>query len=208
MKLFYTPGVCSLAPHIVLEWIGAPYETEAVQIAGQKSPALLEVNPIGAVPVLQEDDWTLTQNSAILSYLAETHADTGLGGDDSARSHTEVARWVGFVNSDLHPAFRPLFAGAAHLEDEAAEQKEKAQAAQRIRGKFEIVEDQLTDRDWLSGQRSVADPYLYTTLRWADMLGIDVSDLGNLTRFVERMEADEGVQAVLKQEGLDPISKA
>lgn len=202
MKLFYSPGACSLASHIVLEWIGKPYEIHKVSIQGDKSPELLERNPAGAVPVIEDDDgWVLTENAAILNYLADTHSDAGLGGDGSARSRAGINRWLGFINSDMHPAFKPLFGATGYLDDDAAEAT-KARAKGTLRKQFEIINTQLEGRDWLAGSRSIADPYLYVLLRWARGLKIDLSGLDNLTRFVERMKADEGVRRVLQAEDL------
>src|SRR5699024_1727233 len=93
MKLYYMPGACSLATHIVLEWIGVPYTTQRLSHDELKQDAFLAVNPAGAVPALDIDGWVLTQNAAILGYLAESHPDAGLAGDGSPRGHAEVNRW-------------------------------------------------------------------------------------------------------------------
>src|SRR5690606_11221977 len=106
-RLYYAVGACSLAPHIVLEWIGAPYEAIKVQFG---SPELLAVNPAGAVPTLQEDDgWLLTQAGAILDYLAQKHPEAGLSGGAGARARAEAHRWSAFLTSDVHAAFWPIF---------------------------------------------------------------------------------------------------
>lgn len=208
MKLLYTPGVCSLAAHIALEWTGADYELQQVNIQGEKSPELVKLNPEGSVPVLVDGDWSLTQNNAVLNYLADCFPDAQLGGDGSIQSRAEANRWLGMINSDLHPAFRPLFAGSAHLEDETAESKDKARAAKVIHHKLSLADKQLGQSDWLAGVRTFADPYLYVTCRWAEMLKVDCSDLANLQRFITDMEADEGVQKALDTEGLKPIAQA
>lgn len=208
MKLLYAPGVCSLAAHIALEWTGADYELQQVNIQGEKSPDLIKLNPEGSVPVLQDGDWALTQNNAVMNYLADRFPDAQLGGDGSAQSRAEANRWLGLVNSDLHPAFKPLFAGSAHLEDETAESKDKANAKKVIHHKLSLADNQLGQSDWLAGPRTFADPYLYVICRWADMLKIDCSDLPNLQQFVKNMEADAGVQKALDTEGLKPLAKA
>lgn len=105
--LMYSPGACSLAPHIVLEWIGKPYTAERVQIG---SAELRAKNPTGAVPVLIEDDgWTLTQCGAILHYLGYQHREADLIGDDNAREQADLTRWICYFTGDLHPAFFPVF---------------------------------------------------------------------------------------------------
>lgn len=200
MKLYYCPGTCSLATHIVLEWIGKPYETHKVSIHGEKSPELLEVNPSGAVPVIEDDGWILTQNSAILNYLADKHPDANLGGDGTPKGRAEVNRWLGLVNSDIHPAFKPLFGYASFLGDEAAIEKTQENAKQTIHKKFEPLNQRLADRDWIAGSRSIADPYIFVTLRWAKFKEFGLSGLINLEALFERMSADEGVKKVLADE--------
>ena len=202
MKLYYSPGACSLADHIVLEWIGKPYEAVPVSREDRKTPEYLAINPAGAVPALEHDGWVLTQNSAILNYLADLHPESGLGGDGSAKSRAEINKWVAFANSDVHPAFHPIFGSTAYLEDAAQIDKTKDAARAKVRGLFERADAQLADKDWLTGSRSVADPYLYVTYRWARSTGVDLSGLDNLAAFASRVEADASVQKVLKDEGL------
>src|SRR3546814_340777 len=135
MKLYYSPGACSLADHIVLEWIGKPYEAIRVSRDDRKSPEFLRLNPAGAVPVLQDGDWVLTQNMAVLNFLADSFPEVGRGGDGTLRGRAEVNRWLAFVNSDVHPAFKPLFGTTAYLEDEAiiGKTKDAARSSDRKR---------------------------------------------------------------------------
>jgi glutathione S-transferase len=202
MKLYYSPGACSLADHIVLEWIGKPYEAVQVSREDRQKPEFLAINPAGAVPVLEHDGWALTQNSAILNYLADLHPESGLGGDGSAKSRAEVNKWVAFSNSDVHPAFHPVFGSTAYLEDAAQIDKTKDAARAKVRTLFERADAHLAGKDWVAGNRSVADPYLYVTYRWARATGVDISGLDNLAAFASRIEADPAVQKVLKDEGL------
>jgi len=203
MKLYYLPGACSLADHIVLEWIGRPYETYRVAREELGTPEYLRVNPSGVVPALQEDDgWVLTENAAILNYLADLNPQTGLGGDGSARSRAEVNRWLAFINSDLHPLFRPVFRPERFIDDEAAQEALRVKSIARLRSYYERLDAQLEGRDWLTGSRSFADPYLFVVLRWAMAKGVDLSGLDNLPRFLQRMLDDAGVKAALQQEGL------
>ncbi|MEO6365292.1 MAG: glutathione S-transferase N-terminal domain-containing protein [Luteimonas sp.] len=201
MKLYYSPGACSLADHIALEWIGKPYETERLSKEQRSSPEYLKVNPAGAVPALQDGDWVLTQNAAILNYLADSFPDSGLGGDGTPKSRAEVNKWLSFANSDIHPAFHPLFGMSAYLGGEGEEQA-KGAARKKLRGLFERADQQLDGKDWLTGSRSIADPYLFVVSRWAKATGVDLAGLANLERHVNNMEADAAVQAVLKDEGL------
>lgn len=201
MKLYYLPGACSMADHIALEWIGKPYEAEVVP-RDQLKKEFLKINPNGSVPVLDVDGWILTQNAAILNYLADENPESKLGGDGSAKSRAEINRWLAFVNADVHPSFHPLFGSTAFLDDAAAIDKTKDAARKKLRGLFEKANDQLAGREWLTGQRSIADPYLYVVSRWAKSLGLDLDGLDNLAAFNTRMDQDAGVQKVLKDEGL------
>ena len=202
MKLYTSPGACSTADHIVLQWTGAPFEFQIVTREQRASPEYRTVNPSGAVPALQVGDWVLTQNAAILHYITDCHPDAGLMGDGSAESRAEVNRWLSFVNADLHPSYWPLFGGTAYLEDPAVIAKSQTHAREKPRGLYARADAQLADKDWLTGSRSVVDPYLFITLQWAKKTGVDLSGLDNLARFDARMAADPGVQAALKAEGL------
>ena len=200
MKLYYTPGACSLADHIALEWTGQPYEAVRVSREERKQPAYLKINPAGAVPAFEQDGWVLTQNAAILNYLADSYPEAKLGGDGSARSRAEVNRWLALLNSDIHPAFHPLFGSTGYLGDEAAIEKTKAAARTKLRSLFERVDQQLEGQNWLTGSRSIADPYLFVVLRWGKSAALDLSGLANLERFFKHMRADEAVQKVLEDE--------
>ncbi len=201
MKLYYMPGACPLATHIVLEWIGQPYETEAVPRDKLKQPEFLALNPVGSVPVFTDGDLVLTQSAAILEYLAEKYPEANLMPDTLA-GRAETRRWLGFVNADLHKAFGVVF-GKASFVNEASCQEQlaeggKAKAAQL----FAIIDKQLEGKQWVTGARSVVDPYLYTVTRWAHAVKMDLSGFPSLLAFFERMNADPGVQAALKAEGL------
>lgn len=203
MKLYYMPGACSLATHIVLEWTGATYETKKLGHGELKVDAYLRINPQGMVPALELDDGTvLTQNAATLGYLADTHPEAKLYGDGTRKGRAEVHHWLGLVNSDLHPAFKPLFGATAYLGDEAAIEKTRQNARKVVRRLFELVDRQFQGRDFIAGTRSIADAYLFVLAGWTKKVGIDLSDLAGITRFEQRMRADSAVQKALKAEGL------
>ncbi len=202
MKLYCMPGACSLADHIALEWTGQPYEIHKLSHDDLKTEDFLKVNPLGAVPALQLQDRVLTQNAAILNYLADSYPDAKLGGDGTPEGRAEVNRWLGFLNADVHPAFKPLFGGTAYLGDETVIEQTKDNAKQTLRGHFERADKQLDGKDWLAGTRSIADPYLFVVTRWAKAMKIDLSGLGGLQRFFERMREDAGVKRALEDEGL------
>jgi glutathione S-transferase len=202
MKLYTKPGACSLSDHIALRWIGKPFDLQVMDAAGMKTPGYLALNPAGAVPVLEIDGWVLTQNAAILNFLADTFPESGLGGDGTPQSRAEINRWLAFLNADVHPAFHPLFGSTRFLGDDAMIEKSKANARQKLRGLFERLDGQLAGKDFLTGTRSIADPYLFVTLRWARSSKVDLSGLENLEKFFARMSADADVRAAMEAEGL------
>lgn len=202
MKLYSKPGACSTADHIALQWTGQPYEVELLDKDTLKAPAFLAINPAGAVPAIVDGSFVLTQNSAIMGYIADSYPQAGLAGDGSPQQRAEANRWLAFVNSDVHPAFSPLFGPGKFIGDEAQYDAVRDAARKRLRGLFETANRQLVDKPWLAGFRSYADPYFYITLRWAAAAKVDLSGLDNLAAFKTRMEADAGVKAVLQAEGL------
>lgn len=200
--LYFSPGACSLAPHIVLEWIGKPYAAKRVKIG---SPELNALNPAGAVPVLQEDDgWILTQNPAILYYLASKHPEAGIGGGLGLRSNAELHRWLSFFNSDVHGSFWPVFGPARYTVDESddARQKVKEAAFVRVRGKFTQLNKYLADREWiLDGGRSVVDAYAFPMIRWlANVVPGGLADFPHVQVLHDRVAANAGVKKVLAAE--------
>lgn len=202
MKLFYLPGACSLSDHIVLEWIGQPYEAHRVARDELGSPDYRRINPAGVVPALQEaDGWVITENVAILNYLADKFPLAGLGGE-GARGRAEVNRWLAYLNSDLHPLFKPVFGAQRFIDGDDAQEALRTRCVERLRAYYERLDAQLHDRDWLTGTRSFADPYLFVVLRWAMAKGVDLKGLDNLARFHARMSNDAGVKAAMEQEGI------
>lgn len=205
MKLFYMPGASALADHIVLEWSGQPYETVRMDRHSIKTPQYLALNPTGTVPLLVDGDFTLTENVAILGYLADLHPHLQLAGDGSPRARAEVMRWLGFLNSDVHKAFRPIFFPERYLPDDGQAARLAATAGSHVREYLARLDAQLAGRAWLTGQRSIADAYHFVMLRWAIGTKVGLHGFDHLTAFVRRMHADEGVHAALvMEEGLAP----
>lgn len=200
MKLYFSPGACSKISWICLEWIGQPYEVQQVSIHGEKSPELLAVNPLGAVPALEDQGWALTQNMAILNYLTDLHPETLLG-DTSPKARAELNRWLGFLNADVHPLFKPFFGSTAYLEDEAIIEKTRAHAQKMIQQRFQLIDEHLKGRDWLvTDKPTPADAYLFVIKGWTQFLHIDLSAFENVNAHFARMSADPAVQRVLARE--------
>ncbi|QQQ00053.1 glutathione S-transferase N-terminal domain-containing protein [Lysobacter enzymogenes] len=202
MKLYSKPGACSTADHIALQWTGGAFEVEILDKDTMKAPAYLAINPAGAVPAVVDGEFVLTQNAAIMGYIADTFPQAQLAGDGSAQQRAEAARWLAFCNSDIHPAFVPIFAPGAFHPDPAQADVVRQTARERLRKMYAAADRRLADREWLAGFRSYADPYLYITLRWADAVKVDLSGYAHLAAFKQRMQDDAGVQAALKAEGL------
>lgn len=204
MKLYCLQGACSLGVHIMLIWTGQPHEVVMLDRAQLSSPEFRKINPRGSVPALVDDDgWVLLQNVAILDYLAALHPQQQLTGNGSARSRATALRWLAFINADVHKAFVPLFApqrvGVAQSQVAAVQ----AHARQTLHGMFQQLDEQLGDQPYITGpKRSMADPYLYVVTRWARALEVDLSGMANLDGFMQRMDADPGVQEALRVEGL------
>lgn len=201
MKLYYFPGACPLATHILLEWIGKPYETQRLTREQTKEPAYLALNPLGAVPTLTDGDFVLTQSAAILEYIAELSPEIDLIGK-TPRERAETRRWLGLCNADLHRTFALIFGAAGYSDDPAFQKVLIDKTRARLQFLFAAADRQLEGKDWLTGKRSIADPYLYVLLLWARAKDIDLSALSNLTRFAARMDQDAGAQAAMRAQGM------
>ncbi|MCQ0090808.1 glutathione S-transferase family protein [Roseovarius sp. M141] len=199
--LFYAPGACSLAPHIVLEWIGAPYESVKV---GFGSKELLAVNPAGSVPTLREEDgWLLNQCGAILDYLAGKHPEAGLSGGDSLREKAEAHRWSAFFTSDMHAAFWPIFLPQRYTTDAGDEAKQAVIEAGHalVRKQLGLLDAHLNGQKWILGQRSVIDAYAFPMIRWAiRMVPNGLAGHANVQALHDRLAADKDVQKILDRE--------
>ena len=199
--LYYAVGACSLAPHIVLEWIGAPFEAVRVDLG---SDTLLGINPVGAVPALREEDgWTLTQAGAILDYLAHKHPEADLAGGNSLRAKAEAHRWSSFMTSDMHAAFWPVFMPYRYTTDESPAARQKVvEAGKALAGKqFNILNRHLQGREWILETRSVIDAYAFPMLRWgAKLLDGGLSPFPELRRLHDALAADPAVQRVMARE--------
>jgi glutathione S-transferase len=200
--LYYAVGACSLAPHVALEWIGAPYEAVRVQYGSED---LLSVNPAGAVPTLREDDgWLLTQCGAILDYLAAKHPEAGLAGGYGLRTKAEAHRWSAFVTSDVHASFWPIFMPYRYTTDDSKRARQAVvEAGHKLVAKqFDVLDRHLDGRDYiLDDGRSVIDAYAFPMIRWArKLLPGGLTDYPNVQALHDRIAADPAVQRVLARE--------
>jgi glutathione S-transferase len=200
MKLYYTPGACSLSPHIALLEAGLPYDLIKVDLRAKKlenGDDFLKVNPKGQVPVLALDSGELvTEGPVIIQMIADKVADKNLAPARDSTDRYKLLEWLNFITTELHKSFGPMFSPV--LADEA-----KAFFKDRVMGKFKYVDSQLVGRDYLMGsQFSVADGYLFTMLSWADRMKFDLSEMPNLVAYKARVGARPKVQEALTKEGL------
>ncbi|MDU8923360.1 glutathione S-transferase family protein [Pasteurellaceae bacterium LIM206] len=203
MKLYYLPGACSTVPHVALEWIDEPYEAVAVDHAKIKSAEYLALNPQGTVPLLEDGDFVLSQNVAILTYLDSLYPDKKLFGSKTVQDKAKAMQWLAFFNADLHKAFVQLFRLPAYAEgNEQLTNAVRTAAAENILRLLTIANEHLAHHIYFGEQISVADVYLYVELRWCKALGLNYSHLTNLEPFYQRIGADVGVKTVLVKQGL------
>jgi glutathione S-transferase len=200
MKLYYTPGACSLSPHIALLEAGLPYDLVKVDLRAKKlenGDDFLKVNPKGQVPVLALDSGELvTEGPVIIQMIADRAAEKNLAPARDSTDRYKLLEWLNFITTELHKSFGPMFSPV--LADEA-----KAFFKDRVMGKFKYVESQIAGRDYLMGsQFTVADGYLFTMLSWADRLKFDLSEMPNLLAYKARVGARPKVQEALTKEGL------
>ncbi len=204
MKLYYSPGACSLAVHIVLEWIGAPYEAQAVKTG---SPEILRVNPTGAVPALDTGEgWILTQAAAILRHLARAYPQARLAGAAGLREQAELDRWLCFFTGDLHPAFFPVFVSQRYTTATDGESVKAVRDAglALVRRRFALMEAHLEGRTFFLGDaRSILDAYAFPMTRWgAATLPGGLADFPAIRAHHESTARDKGVQRALAAEGI------
>jgi len=200
MKLYYTPGACSLSPHIALLEAGLPYDLVKVDLRAKKlenGDDFLKVNPKGQVPVLALDDGKLVTEGPVIIQMIADKAGKGLAPARDSAERYELLEVLNFITTELHKNLSPLFSPV--LADDA-----KAFFKDRTMGKFKYLETRLAGRDYLMGKEfTVADGYLYTMLMWAtDRLGFDFSGLPNLTAYKARVGARPKVKEALQKEGL------
>lgn len=206
--LYYWPGYCSFATHVVLRWVGSKVALNKVDYdARQSDDYKRDVNPSSTVPALVlPDGFILSQNSAILNYLADVYPEAGLGGDGTPLGRAVVNRWLGYINSDVHKVFSPLLHPERVPGNAEAQEATKEIARNTLRRHFEILNGQLATNGWIAGeQRSIADPYLFVLVRWARAGKLDLDGLDHLLAHYQRLAQDPSVIAAMAAEKLKHI---
>lgn len=200
MKLYYSPGACSLAPHIALHESGLPFT--AVQVSTkthklQDGTDYYSINPLGYVPLLElAGGIQLTEVPALVQYIADQVPHKQLAPANGTLARYQLQSWLNFIGTELHKGFGLLFNPATPADY-------KPVVIERLRSRLAWVDQQLADKPYLMGETfSVADTYLFTVTGWAGLVKVDLSDLKNIASFRQRMSARPGVQAALRAEGL------
>jgi glutathione S-transferase len=200
MKLYFSPGACSLSPHIVLTEAGLPFE----KVRADTRSKTLEgggdfraVNPLGYVPVLELDDGTrLTEGPAIVQYIADQVPEKNLAPRAGTLERTKLQSWLNFVTSELHKSFSWLF-------NPSMPEEGKKIVRERLGTRFAYLDKHLTGNDYLMGKDfSVADAYCFVVSNWAARTDVDLSPHANVLAYRKRVGGRPAVQSAMKAEGL------
>lgn len=200
MKLFYKPGACSLASHITLRESGKDFSLIGVDLMHKRmenGDDFLQVNPKGQVPALLLDDNTLlTEGVAIMQYIADSVADRQLLAPVGTINRYKTLEWLNFIATELHKGFTPLF-----RPDTPEEYKPTVRAL--LDKKLAYIDDSLAGPQWISGSRfTIADAYLFTVLRWAFAVKLEMAGYKNIADYMARVAARPAVAAAVAAEGL------
>ena len=206
MKLYFSPGACSLSPHIVANETGIPLtlvkvDTKTKTIA--RDGDFWEINPKGYVPALELDDGqVLTEGPAIVQYLADLVPAAGLAPANGSFERVRLQETLNYLTSEIHKSYSPLF-----KDDVLPVVREER--LEYLKRRYALIEKQLEGRNYLFGDRfTVADAYLFTLTRWARAVKLDLSGFANLEAFQKRVGSRKAVLAALRAEGLIADSKA
>lgn len=207
MKLYYMPGTCALAIHIVLEWSAAPYTAVRISPDELKSPEYLALNPSGVVPTLVEGEQVLTEASAILLALCRRFPALGPGPEAGEAARFDFERYVIYLGGTLHPHFWPWFGPDRYGAKGGGDRKKIRAAAEALLAKdFAWLDGELGDGPYFMGERrTAADAYLYPMARWGFGLSRPVATYPNIDRFMRLMARDEGVRRASEAQGLPPL---
>ncbi|MDP3253910.1 MAG: glutathione transferase GstA [Hydrogenophaga sp.] len=200
MKLYYSPGACSLSPHIALHEAGLTFEAVPAPTKTHQLPDGTDyytINPLGYVPLLELDNGDrLREGPAIVQYIADQVPQKNLAPANGTMARYRLQEWLTFIGTEIHKGFSPLFNPATPEEFKTAT---KTKLSQRLAW----VDSQLAGQQYLMGENfTVADGYLFTVTNWAPRVGVDITGLANLVAYRERVAARPAVQAAMKAEGL------
>lgn len=200
MKLYYSPGACSLASHIALYETGLPFEidrlikTTKMTVGGED---FMQINPKGYVPTIKLDDGSiLTEGAAVLQYIADQKPDSGLAPKAGTMERCRLQEWLTFISSEIHKSFSPLF-------NKDASEDVKNYARNMLSKRLVYAETQLANKPYLMGDHfTVADAYFFVVMGWSNHVGYDLSPFPRIQEYLARIAVRPAVQAAMKAEGL------
>ena len=200
MKLYYSPGACSLSPHIVLLESGLPFEARMVSLKTHKladGTDYYGINPKGYVPLLEFDNGErLTEGPAIVQWVADQVPAKHLAPPAGTMARYHLIEWLNFITAELHKSFSVLF-------NPAMPEEAKALVRTKLAERFGYVDQQLAGKPYLTGEHfTVADAYLFVVARWAHPMKVELANLDRLGEFIARVAARPAVQQALQAEGL------
>ncbi|MBN8884243.1 MAG: glutathione transferase GstA [Rudaea sp.] len=200
MKLYYSPGVCSLSPNIIAHEIGLPLDLEKVDTKAKRTETgrdFLAINPKGYVPVLELDNGELlTEGPAIVQYVADQKPESGIAPPNGTLARSRLQEMLGYINSEIHKTYSPFFKADTPAET-------LAERTAYLRKRYQFVEDILAKQEWLMGDKfGLADAYLFVVTNWARGIKFDLSDFPALQAFQKRVAERPAVQAAMAAEGL------
>ena len=200
MKLYYSPGACSLSVHITLIEAGMAFTPIAAPTKTHQLPDgtdYYSINPLGYVPLLELNDATrLTEGPAIVQYIADQVPEKNLAPANGTVARAQMQGWLNFIGTELHKGFSPLFSPTTPTDF-------KPIVIEKLLSRFKWVDEQLAGKKYLMGDAfSVADPYLFNVSNWAPLVKVDLSSFANIATFREHMRERPAVQAAMRAEGL------
>jgi len=200
MKLYFSPGACSMSPHIVAKELGLELQLEKVDLGAKKladGSDFTTINSKGQVPALQLDSGeVLTEGPTIVQYLADRNPGAKLLPEPGTMERYRVQEMLGHINSEIHKTYLPLFSPASTPELRKANEE-------TLRKHYGLLEQRLSDRPYLFGEQfTVADAYLFTVTNWANFVKLDLSSFPSLMAFQQRVASRPAVHATLVAEGL------
>ena len=200
MKLYYSPGACSLASHIALHETGLPFEIDKFIASTGKTAGgedFMQINPKGYVPTIRLDDGNiLTEGAAVLQYIADQNPASGLAPEAGTMERYRLQEWLTFIGTEIHKTFSPLF-------NKAVSPEIKDRAHELLTKRLGYVETQLAKQPYLMGDSfTVADAYMFVVVSWSNRVGFELAPFPRIKEYLARIAARPAVQAAMKAEGL------
>ena len=206
MKLYFTPGACSLAPHIVMHELGMAFETEKVNLREKTTATgnFLAINPKGQIPTLKLDSHEfMTEGVAIMQYLADQKPEMNLVPKWGSLERYRAIEWLNFTSTEIHKTYNLLFFPDRLVTDAAARTELQSHAKVALTKKLTWFDQELAGKDYMLGKNfTICDAYMFTCLSWSKMVNFDLSPFKNINAWNARVYGRKGVQAAMSAEGL------